>query len=126
MKVQELFETISEAGPASVQVKNKSGTYKRFKSMTSPGVEEWKNSEDKPKVNKMDELLKKVADIVMNKVANYYPDADPFNHIWNQAVKLGVNENDVEKIVDKAVKTHLGAKNYRDYLDGFDEDHSND
>ena len=44
MKVTELFE----AKANSVQIKNKSGTYKRFKSMTSPGADEWANSYDEP------------------------------------------------------------------------------
>jgi hypothetical protein len=38
-----------EAKPNSVQVPNKSGTFKRFTSLKAPGVDEWRNSVDKPK-----------------------------------------------------------------------------
>lgn len=53
MKVQDLFEA-SKAN--SVQVKNKSGTFKRFKSMTSPGVAEWRNSYDEPAKPKREKM----------------------------------------------------------------------
>lgn len=53
MKVQDLFEG-SKAN--AVQVKNKSGTFKRFKSMTSPGVDEWRNSYDEPAKPKREKM----------------------------------------------------------------------
>lgn len=67
----------------------------------------------KPQVN-----LEKVAQIIEFAVGNSFPDGDPFDAIEEKLSKMGISSGDGQmiEIMNKAVKKHLGANGYFEYL----------
>lgn len=113
MKISELFE----AKPNSVQVKNKSGSYKRFKSMSSPGVDEWARSYDEPKKEKLSpeqrranrEKEKQDAENQMRDIAweaemfmaSALDGVDPDDKLSRLQRRLDIDMEDIDKAVKK-------------------------
>lgn len=138
MKVTELFE----AKPNSVQIKNKSGTYKRFKSMTAPGASEWAKSYDepaKPKRQKMtdeEKAAKRAAakeekqklefkiDTELNMIAAQTLDGvDPSHKLERVQRRYDIDMDDIDRIVRKHNK---GTKGFYDMLADMWDDTAGD
>lgn len=67
--------------------------------------------------------LRAVSRIVQNEVSNGYPDTDGFDFILPKLKKMYPQMKSYEymDLINKAVKTHLGAKDFHAYVDTFGE-----
>ena len=61
-------------------------------------------------------VLEQLAYIIDEAIGNAWPDGDPFDHIAPRARKMGIREMDLLDWLDRAVKKHLGGKDYHSYL----------
>lgn len=115
MKVIELLEA-SKA--SSVQIKNKGGFYKKFKSMSAPGAEEFRNSWDDPnKKPEKPEKAPKITDAdIMSRVDGALGSAmdgvDPMDTIGRWMEKNNIDMDRVDKVVNKSEKIKTGLYGY--------------
>jgi hypothetical protein len=137
MKVTELFE----AKPSSVQIKNKSGSYKRFKSMSSPGAAEWAASHDEPvkkrqkmsdeerkdkraKAQEAKRQLEYQIDTELSMIAAQALDgSDPSFKLERIQRKYEIDMDAIDRIIRKFNK---GTKGFYDYLADMWDDTAGD
>lgn len=70
-----------------------------------------------------DDNLSKVAHLTTKLVQSNVPDLDPYAQIISMTQKLaGGSIPQAQKLIDRAIRTHLGYKNYHDYFDSYKND----
>lgn len=121
MKVNELI-TEAPMKAVSVQIKNKMGVYKKFKSFESPGAREWSQSwdeTDKPKKVKPAKVDKpaKISDHDISGMADQAMSSaldgiDPADTLGNWMNKTGVSMDDIDRVVNKEQKIKGGLYAY--------------
>lgn len=118
MRYQEITEAAS-----SVQVPNLDGTYKKFRSLDSEGVNAWRNSHNPPgkeekaaqRLEQKQQLIKQVAGIIQKIVEKEWPGNDPHETIYRQLLKLQIYSDKQPTIIKQACQ-YLGYKSIEDYL----------
>lgn len=118
------FEELSEANKLNLFVYTKDGERKKAK--TEAEAAYWR-AYSKPGKTKAEPVksgpdLKKIADIVQHEVANAYPDSDGLDFIFSKMKKtMGIDEDRAYDLINKAVKAHLGVKDFDKYIKNFKE-----
>lgn len=109
------YQEIMEAKPSSVQVPNKSGTYKRFTSLNAPGVDAWKQSYDKlkgltpeertlAKQQKLEQQQKFNAwlmDKIESAMSSAMDGGDPIDTLIPAMDKYNLDIQDIDKLMKK-------------------------
>lgn len=60
--------------------------------------------------------LQKIARIIEDSLGYTFPDGDPIDYIMPRVKRLGIDEYDMSKWLDRAARKVLGAKSLNDYL----------
>lgn len=60
--------------------------------------------------------LQKIARIIEDSLGYTFPDGDPIDYIMPRVERLGIDEYDMSKWLDRAARKVLGAKSLNDYL----------
>ena len=117
MKVQDLLEAPMKLN--SVQIKNKMGVYKKFKSFDAPGAAEWsqnwdetadkpkKKTASKPKIT--DDDISNMADDAMSSALD---GVDPMDTLGDWMETNGIDMDDINRVVNKEQKLKGGLYAY--------------
>lgn len=68
------------------------------------------------KRERVNQVLERLADMIDEAIGNAFPDGDPWDALYPKMRKMGIREYDMLDWLDRAVKKHLGAKDYHTYL----------
>lgn len=68
------------------------------------------------KRDRVNQVLERLSYIIDEEIGNAFPDGDPFDNIAPKARKMGIPMDNILEWLDRAVKKHLGGKDYYSYL----------
>jgi len=123
--VYEDTEELQEYNAKRIAAENKAKqAAQRAQAKAAAKVQAASAKEDNKKAE--DRKLYQIAHHVNTEVANHYPDTDGYEAITHHLRGMGIHPMDAIHHINKAVKKHLGAKDFSDYVDQFHKDYHAD
>ena len=123
--VYEDTEELQEYNAKRIAAENKAKqAAERVKAKAAAKVQAAAAKDDHKKAE--DRKLYQIAHHVNTEVANHYPDTDGYEAITHHLRGMGIHPMDAIHHINKAVKKHLGAKDFSDYVDQFHKDYHAD
>lgn len=75
------------------------------------------------KKERTEKVLDDLAYLIDEAIGRAFPDMDPFDIIWPRAYKMGIRAMDATEWLDRAVRKHMGGKDYQSYVQSSWADH---